>query len=349
MLARMRCSKPWFLIGLCLWGGSVAAQNQPLFEGDSLLSAELSVDHSAINAGKQSDTRTYQDGSFFWQGPEGAEHQLSVKVRARGNFRRERCDNPPLLLNFKKKQVEGTLLDGQDKLKLVRPCGNNRREEQWVVIEYLIYQAYRKLSEASFKVRPLMLTYSNTERKPRGRKMFGFVIEDEDDLAKRLDGQILNAAKINRGDLTPETHALVDLFQYMIGNNDYSLIRADRGRDCCHNIKLLTAPKTRGLIAIPYDFDFSGLVNASYATPPPGVRIRTVRQRYFRGYCVDQARWQETVALFNSQREQTLALFRDFEPLASTSKRSAISYLESFFDIIGDDKQFKRRITDRCR
>ena len=326
-----------------------AAQHNPLFEDTSVLTVELDLPISRVNASRKQKTPKQSAGQLRWTSADGTRNEVSVKVRARGNFRRKNCANPPLRLNFKKKEVQNTLFSGQDKLKLVRPCTNSSRATQWVVLEYLIYESYRVLTGESFGVRPMLLQYTGGGNGKTPDSHFGFVIEDEDHMAARNGGNIVRVARTNRRSLDPTTLARLDLFQFMIGNNDFSTIRADRGQRCCHNMRLISNAEGLGLRPAPYDFDFAGMVDANYATPPPNVKIRSVRTRYFRGFCQQQSEMQRAVNLFNAKRTELYDLYQDSPQLTETFRKKATGYLDSFFAIINDSKQLNSKITSRCR
>lgn len=325
------------------------AQQKHLFEDTSILTIELDVPISKVNAGKKQKSPKQSAGQLRWTDLSGTHRQVSVKIRARGNFRRENCANPPLRLNFKKKEVQNTLFVGQDKLKLVRPCSNRKRAEQWAVLEYLIYQNYQLLTGEGFRVRPLLIHYTNGKNNKATTSQFAFAIEAEDEMAARNGGDILVTRRIKRRALDPTSLARLELFQFMIGNNDYSAIRAERGRRCCHNIRLITNREGLGLRPVPYDFDFSGMVDAGYATPPPNVKIRSVKTRYYRGFCQQPHELMRAVTLFNNNRAALYELYSETTLLTAQSKEKARTYLDSFFDTINDPIQLNAKVQRRCR
>ena len=326
-----------------------AAQQSPLFEDTSLLTVELDIPISRVNAGKKQRVPKQYSGQLHWFEQNGVRRTISVKVRARGNFRKENCANPPLRLNLKKQEVENTLFTGQDKLKLVRPCDNRKRSEQWAALEYLIYQSYQTLTREGFHTRPLLVRYIGGKNNQPTAGQFAFLIEDEDAMATRNGGNILETRRINRRALDTTSLARLELFQFLIGNNDYSTIRAERGRRCCHNIRLITNEEGLGLRPVPYDFDFAGMVDASYATPPPSVRIRSVKTRYFRGFCQQPSELNRAIAQFNDSRTALYQHYSETEVLTTQSKEKARAYLDSFFEIINDPKQLDAKVKSRCR
>lgn len=320
----------------------------PLFADQRLLPVTLAIDISDVNARKRQSKAREEKGSLFYTDDVGDVQELSVAVRPRGNYRRTKCKNPPLRLNFKRKQLEGTLFAGQDKLKLVRPCNNTAAAEQWVVLEYLAYRFYQHLTRESFAVRPLLVRYGDqSDSDSNGR--FGFVIESDDAMARRNDAETQSPRRVRRGALDPQAMLRMELFQYLIGNNDYSALRALKGRDCCHNMRLLSVDPNAGLTPVPYDFDFAGLVDASYATPPDRYPIKSVRTRYFRGFCQSESTWQSVLTQFRNQKTALIALVASTPRLKERTRRETVRYLEDFFETLDDTNLTQRSLRDRCR
>ena len=82
----------------------------------------------------------------------------------------------------------------------------------------------------------------------------------------------------------PAALVLLDVFQYFVGNTDWSAFAGPAGEQCCHNV----VPFARAdgvLLPVPYDFDATGIVNAPYSLPDERLRIQRVRQRLYRGRC----------------------------------------------------------------
>ena len=96
----------------------------------------------------------------------------------------------------------------------------------------------------------------------------------------------------------------------MIGNGDYSVTRR-------HNLMILDlgTPGRMGLVPVPYDFDFTGLVNTVYASPREELGISSVRERYFLGPCRSPDLYTRVIEDFRSLREEILDLILGFEYL----------------------------------
>ena len=271
----------------------------PLFADDAIL--EVTIDAPLTALMDVRPDKAYLDGSFTYTEADGTKRKLGLKLRTRGNYRRdkEHCDFAPIRLNFDKSQIGGTLFEGQDKLKLVTHCQSNEPiYEQLVVREYLAYRLLSELTPKSFGVRLMRITYLNTESK-RTRVRFGFVIEENDAVAKRNGMKIANVGLITEKYIEPEQASLIHVFQYMIGNTEYSVLRPEPKKDCCHNADLM-APKGESLYTpLAYDFDFAGLVNAPYAEPNPRYKLPNVRVRLFKGNCQYDEQLQATLPVLS--------------------------------------------------
>lgn len=283
---------------------------------------------------------------------DGAQQQaFQIQLSPRGFTRRTGgyCSFPPLRLDFDHAAVRGTLFGGQNKLKLVTRC----QSDTLVALEYTVYRLYNELTPLSFRVRPATVTYRNNSGAPRAQTQFNFLIEDVDDLASRnhLAAIDVGAREAQPSQLDGEQAALVSLFQFMIGNLDWEMVRGPEGEDCCHNGKLLAASATARdrLIPVPYDFDFSGFVNANYAIPPANVHVSNVRTRYYRGYCSSNAHMAAVVQRFQTHRAALYAIVDGETRIATARRQTAHRYLDSFFAVLDNPAAFNEQITQHCR
>jgi len=322
----------------------------PLFQNDDILKAVVTAPIAQTYAQRHQDVRLYFPGQWTFIDNDGQTQRLEVSIRTRGHFRREYCNQPPLQLNFKKSQVKETLFAGQDKLKLVGPCKLDDRHQQYVILEYLAYKTFEIITDHSFKTRLLRLSYVDRDEKFEPWTSFGFVIEDDSDLARRLNLDAVRVRDVKYIELDQEKTALVQLFQLFIANTDHSLIRPSSNDDCCHNIQVL-GPKDKEdvRIPVPFDFDMSGLVNARYAAPPSQIPIRDVRQRYFYGLCQPREVLDEAIAHMQSKRSEIEALFENEELLSDSQRKNSLNYVESFYAIIDSPRRVNVEIVARCR
>ncbi len=345
-----RVSMIFLALLLASGGDPQAAERKPLFRDHATLKAVLTAPISQAYAQRDSEVRLYFPGQWTYLDGAGKSHRLDVSIRIRGNFRREYCELPPLRLNFKKKQVKGTLFAGQDKLKLVAPCQHGIESQQQLLLEYLAYRSFEILTDHSFGTRLVRLSYVDSDEKLQSWTDLAFVIEDEGDIAKRLGLDKARVAENRFEDLDQPSTALVELFQLLISNHDYSVLQGPKGEYCCHNSVIYTREEAADKrIPIPFDFDMSGIVNTRYAAPPSHLPIRLVRTRYYRGLCQPPAVMEAAVAHVLSKKSEILALYETHLELSRLSRSKTLTYVKKFFAILEDKALFKEQVLDRCR
>ncbi len=335
-----------FAMPPALSGQEEEEQRRPsaLFDSHEVLEFTLETDLDRLKDDR-GETNAERPARILIGGEDGETLEIPLQVRTRGNFRLRRatCSFPPIRLNFKQGQLEGTPFDGEDKLKLVAHCKDRDQYEQNVLEEYVAYRIFNLLSDVGFQVRLARLTYVDTSGKDKPATRYAFLIEDEEAMAARLGGTMIEVAQAHPSGLNPEQGVLVSVFQYMIGNTDWSLVGF-------HNIKLMRRGFT-DYVAIPYDFDFSGLVDAPYAGPNPLLEdfIRSVRDRLYRGFCWEGVDYQAVYAVFNERQEAIYEMIRGVEGLKEDNIEDAIDYLDEFYETINNSRRAEREILDACR
>ncbi len=323
---------------------TAAGSPDPLFQDDTTLEVTITAPLGTLLRARPEDPELA--GVFSYREADGTRFDLDIQVRARGNFRLRICDFPLLHLNFRKSQVEGTLLDHQNKLKMVVHCKDSRRYEQTVLREYLAYRLLNALTDLSFRVRLLQVTYVDSdERRPRMVRS-AFLIEHESRLADRMGR---DEAKIERTEVSaiqPDHLNLISMFQFLIGNTDFSP-NLGSNNECCHNHAMFRN-RTDPLLAVPYDFDLAGFVNAPYAAPDLELGIERVGERLYRGHCVNNRYVQDSISNFEQARDTLYALVAEMEELEPTVRQSIASYMDEFYAIIGDPREVGRQIIGKC-
>jgi hypothetical protein len=329
--------------------GSLKAQDKstgqpmPLFQSEEILNLDLKADFKKVFSVK--DDSTWFPAKISLTDNAGLKRNIDIKIRTRGKIRRESdvCRFTPLRLNFPKKETENTPFEGQNAIKLVTHCDKADFYEQNTMLEYLIYKAYNVLTDSSFKVRPAMINYIYSGKKADTVCKFAFFIEREKHLVDRLHGIELETEKFNPNLLNSFPTCLMDMFQYMIGNTDYSSYDL-------HNI-ILVSDSTRRFppIPVPYDFDWSGLISANYAVPHPVIGTEHVTQRVYRGFKKEPFIVYYTIQIFNSRKQEIYQLFENFALLDADKKKKAIEYLDGFYEIINDDRMVKIEFFDNAR
>ncbi len=316
-----------------------------LFQNDELLRVTITAPLTTLVEERSKDD--YLPGNFQFTDADGTVVDLDLQIRTRGHFRHRTCDLPPLRLNFKKSQTKGTLFDKQNIMKLVVHCENSNKYEQIVLREYLAYRILNAITDLSFRVRLLRVTYVDSEELRKQQTYYAYLIEHKKRLAKRLDRkeEIIERATI--GSIQPDQLNLTSIFELLIGNTDFSPIAGAPGDMCCHNY-VLFGNSVDPLVAIPYDFDQSGIVNAPYAAPSPNFRIRNVRTRLYRGRCVNNAHVPASLQEFKDGRDKIYAVVDAQEGLTSGRRKYIVSYIDKFYKLIDDPRDVEKQIIRKC-
>jgi len=321
-----------------------AAERAPLFQSSEPLRITLRTDIEWLV--DERDDSVEVDGTVEIANADGSATTLPVEVRARGEFRRDKrnCNFPPLRLDFPRDETVGTAFEGENQLKLVTPCHDDREDYQrYVYDEYLAYRVLNALTPYSFRVRLVEITYEDIEGDYETRTKHGFLIESDERMAERNRATHIDAEGMRPEYADGEHSVIVDVFSYMIGNLDWSTV-------AFHNAVLIRTQDARYL-TVPYDFDFSGVVNARYATEPLELadQVRSVRQRLYRGFCRPELQFETISPLFLSRRAaieelyRTFALYRDPE-----DAEEALEYYEEFWEVMSDRGEFVDEIVEEC-
>jgi hypothetical protein len=316
----------------------LADKTDSLFLSDKIVNFELRTDFSAIQKDRV-DNPQYHEGVLIYNSPDGKTIKFTLKVRARGGFRRnpENCNFPPLELNFKKSEVKSTLFDNQDKLKLVTPCQYDRD----VIDEYLIYKLYNQITDRSFKVRLVKVLYFDTAKGKTLFEKYSFFIEHGEQVAERNNSLEINKI-LTPYDLDRQTFLKTAMFQYMIGNKDW-FITSQRNVVIMQPKDTVMAP-----YVIPYDFDFSAFVNAEYTKPKDVPDEYLATRRIYKGICNTTAEYNEVFAFYKSLRPVFESIINNMQLLPKSIRLQNLSYLNSFYKIIESKEMIKQEFLDKC-
>jgi hypothetical protein len=256
---------------------------------------------------------------------------LPLTLIVRGNFRRNanNCAFPPLYLDFPKKQTKGTLFDKQNKLKLVTHC----QAEDYVIREYLIYKLYNLVTDLSFRARLTRVSYVDSLRKRQTETRWGFLIEDEDDVARR-NGLTEYKRGIEPSGADSLSVARMAVFEYMIGNIDWSIYYR-------HNVRLATGPGYSNPAVIPYDFDHSALVDAPYAQLLEPDNTTGLPERQYRGPLYPGWLLKKVFAEFNQLKPRFYAIYQTDKRLNRAYVKQTIRFLDAFYATINDPAAVK--------
>jgi hypothetical protein len=278
---------------------------------------------------------------------QGEWDSLDIRIRARGNYRRAHCYFPPLKVKIKKSDAQGTIFKGNKELKLVMPCVQSTATLDNILKEYMAYKIYEVISPFHFKTRMVDIELTESRgKKDKVHQVKGFLIEDIDEVAKRE-----NARKLKRVVHPLEQDDLVsaqnDFFQFMIGNTDYSTAYQ-------HNQKLLFTEDYK-TVPLPYDFDMSGLVDASYAVVSQVggevLSIESVTDRLYRGFVRDEAVFQTVRQHYLDLKPRVFEVIDSLKGQFDSEREFSIArnFIDDFYKIIENDSQFANQITGQAR
>lgn len=330
---------------------STPRKPNPLFASAEILEIRIAAPFSTIMRERPVDEET--PGQLSYQDAELGEVVLDVGIRTRGKYRQqaEICPFAPLRLNFKKGQTKKTLFTRTNKVKLVTHCRDkSERYSQGVLREFLTYRILNTLTEKSFQVRLLRATYVDTSGKDADRVNFAFMIEHDERLAKRLDMKVSDAGQTTIAALDRAHTNLSSVFQYLIGNTDFSPVLAAPGEACCHNYVLLNPDDDdqRPQLAVPYDFDMSGMVHAKHAKPNPRFKLRDVRERLYRGRCANNEYLESSLQTFRDRRDAINQLVAGSSHMSAGTKRAVQKYIDSFYKTINKPRAVNSRLLEKC-
>ena len=336
--SRARLTPKLLLLLSCV---SPAATASPLFEDESILEISLTGPLGSTVEDKQERAERR-----FVLSADGIDHDVNVRIR--GNSRVRVCKFPPLRINFERSKTEQTTFAGQDKLKLVTHCRENRSAGSHVLREYVAYKIFNQITDIGYRVRLARISYSDTDNalSPTPFYRYAFFIESPEELAERIGARSIDIDGVSLSSLSQSHAARAFIFEYLIGNTDWSLVTADTDEYCCHNGDLFELDSER--YYVPYDFDLAGLVNTRYAKPDPSLRISRVTQRLYRGYCISSDALREAMQDIKARRESILAVVNELPGLAEKDRDTTAKYVERFFEQAEDEDKLLRSFERRC-
>jgi hypothetical protein len=321
---------------------SAPAPTPPLFTSEAPLAVTFTANFDKLRSDK-SETSPWRFASMSYAGADGKTVTVPMKVKTHGIWRLKHCAIPPFRLNIGNKESKSTLLYDLQKPKMVSVCKNQDEYEQLVLKEMQLYRIYQLLTPMSHRVRALRVTYTDSASGKVEATRYAFVFEDPDELADRLGGQMTKTKGAVADDIDADPLALAYVFEYFIGNLDFSF-------NGLHNGELVL--KKDGSLAIPvaYDFDFSGAVNAPYATVDPQFRSKRVIDRVFRGYCAILPAYPAAITILQQKKDAIYSLYRDDvgKLLDPGVVKTSLSYYDDFYDEVKTPKDAESNLLRNC-
>ena len=315
-----------------------SAENRRLFRSNDPLAMTLTANFRAVNGDRVPNSTKTFPATLEFSRPNGTTVAVPLRIRGRGHSRRQLCSFLPLRLELPKESTKDTVLDGHGPLKLGTHCRNDW--EEFVFREYAVYRLYNLFTPRSFRARLVHMTYVDEASKKPIATRHGMLIEDDDDVAKRFDGRSIDLQKVTFNRVDQETVVQMSVFEYMIGNTDMSMYLQ-------HNIRLVQTQAGQRF-TVPYDFDYSGLVDAPYAIPGKHLGLASVRDRLYRGPCRTAAEFGPVFARFRELKPEVMGVYDTLPGLSESYRKEAKAYLEQFYRTIDRPGDVKRAFIDDC-
>ncbi len=321
----------------------VEADSRPLFKDTEPLTFTITGDFNAVNKERHPENKKLFPATLTVTDAKGP-RDIPVKIGSRGHFRLmvRNCDFVPLRLELPRgEETKGTVFEGQTTLKLGTHCRGDREYDSYTLREYLTYRLFNLVTPLSFRARLARATYVDAKTNKTVSNRYAIFVEHENDVARRFGGRVVELSRIQFTDLDAPTLNRMMLFEYMIGNTDFSIW-------ALHNVRIVQ-DRNRRLYPVPYDFDLSGLVHAPYAAPDPRIGIRSVLDRLYRGPCRTTDEFDETAEAFRAKRDDMFTLLESMRDMAPLARGEAKSYLEAFFRTIEKPDSIKRQFVNGCK
>lgn len=365
-VVRFKIKRSWkltmklnFLYGILFITACCMSEARPdpaapaLFDSHTVLKLSMKVDFKSLCRPRESEDCDYAPTELTYFAGD-REHIIPVEIIVRGGWRSlaSNCNVPLLFIRFPEQEIRGTPFEGQTSLPLTTHCGrsnalkgyagggNYTSYEQFLLKEYLAYRMYNEISDMSLQVRLVSIRYQDPEKPGRSKKFFAFFTEHFKSLAERSQTKLLPRRSFDHQALDTRQADILALFQFMIGNTDWSIVRQRN--------TILLQRDDGSQVPVPYDLDMSGLVNAPYAGPPPGLPIDTVKERYYLGFCHPGIEWDSLFQEFLPRQERLLSLGDEIEGLFKRERKSSERYVKKFFTILETPERRNDKIVEAC-
>jgi hypothetical protein len=234
------------------------------FESNKPLAFELDVD--IVKLAEKND---YLPSTLRFAGGKS----FAVDAKIRGQNSREDCSFPKLSVRLQKAvATDGTPFAGHRKIKIGTHCGEGEPARYRLADQIAtwrqasIYEVLNALGIPTVAARRAIVTYRNNGAAPLTRK--AFIMEDSEDLGKRLGGKALSDEELLTVTSTAgfEKVAVMEqvLAHALFGDSDFSFPAFESGlnTDNVHNFEVIdlgvrAAPR---YLAVSHDFDLGSWV-----------------------------------------------------------------------------------------
>jgi hypothetical protein len=315
-----------------------------LFKSEKSLELTIELDLDSLYKGGFAEQMHYH-GSLKCLNNDSNYCTIPVYFTKRGHFRRRSnvCDFPPLWVHFHAKSIAGTPFEALRKIKMITHCQNNDTNfNQYVIQEYLFYKVYNIITDHSFKVRLAKIKYVDLSGNYEDMEKYAFFLENPEHIAQRLDGAIMDIHDLDPPSVDPYYFSLMSLFQYVIGNQDWSV-------SLLHNILLVGIYPSLTPVTIPFDFDISWLINIPYNHPTISYRLGKKFERKFLPEKINRNAMKLAILKLREKREEILSLYHNTNLLSENNKIKTLTSLEEFFQLLENKKWVRKEFMKHRR
>lgn len=325
------------------WGVSVGAEGS-LFADDEVFDLRIHAPMTRLmrQAGGAPDV------SGRMELPDGT--SVPISLNKYGISRLRECDLASLQIKVEADDVQDTPFEGRTLLRLVTPCRLRGNYDKYIMLEYLVYQSYAVIADPALRTRLVQVHFHDSEKPDRGRSGYGFFIEDIGKAAARRGQVWLDIQSQRISDLDAAQVTVMTLFQYMVGNTDWSAVKGRPDDRCCHNVAVFGQEGVHLNTVVPFDFDQTGMVDPPYAAPPDAsLGIRRVTDRRYRGLCEHSPELAGAITVFNEKRPELEDLFNRTDLPYPKDRERALKYITEFYETINDPRKLEKKIVKYCR
>ena len=305
-----------------------------MFVSDSIRNVQLKTNMKTLVKGKYKEE--YQPAKISIEMDDGEMQSWDIRIKSRGNRRKEVCFYPPIFVNFPKEVAD------HHKVKWVLPCRDSEAYDYILLKEYLCYQMFELFTDNAFRTALLRLEFINEAKDDKASVRYAFAIEPIDQVAKRIGGRPYKPRVMQTNILNEEQEALFNMFQFMIGNTDWAIANS-------HNINGIADTVTSTILLLPYDYDYAGIVGTAYAVPHESIPIDEVTERYNKGFCISEGLAEKYRLQFLAKKDEIMAMIEEFPYFQKNQAELMVRYIKPFFEIMESPERTKKAFCENCK
>ena len=190
---------------------------------------------------------------------------------------------------------------------------------------------YEALTPYAYRTIWVSVTYIDASHREGSISSTGFLLEPDKVISSRLDLIERKLFNISEDSLQFESYSLATAYNFMIGNRDWSIVMS-------RNAKLFFNSFTNKYVVIPYDFDYSNIVDASYRRETRPVTMLHHFDRIYEGEYF-HTRAGAMLLSFDTLKPVILERLTSAEnPMDDIQRKKIYKYFETWFTHIEKSK-----------